>query len=454
MSKIPCEVIRDLFPSYIDGLTSDVTNGVIDGHLAGCSDCRGILESMKEPAREEHTMSENEKKEIDFLKKNKKRNRRVLIASIAAALVLAVVVAGLKFFAADSEMASSNIAAKVKVDGSHLVIDGDIMDSIHGIKEVKFEEEDGVVNVRARAILRGIGKFHEEYDASESIKQVWLNGKVLWDDGSDISSYVSAVYSTRHDYMGDISANNRTAAALGMIEYLGEWTNELETSQQPYRWRIILSEPVESDRQMFIEHYMEAYAYILLGVIGNLDEVEYVYTAGGEQLSKVVTVSDASAYFAGDIKTCGSSPKALSRLIFSTGVNAAFPSVPDGASVVFVNGDEIVLKVVNDTDGSIYSVSYSVYKDDMLCSTHSAQNADNSPISAGHSLMIDILPEDAGGALEDGEQLYVSLDFCPSEDDMVELPSRIDISTDADEPHVIYITGSEKDGYTVNVIGQ
>ena len=30
MSKIPCEIIRDLLPSYIDGLTSDVTNKEIE----------------------------------------------------------------------------------------------------------------------------------------------------------------------------------------------------------------------------------------------------------------------------------------------------------------------------------------------------------------------------------------------------------------------------------------
>ena len=34
MNKIPCEVIQDLMPSYIDGLTSPVTSRVVDGQEA------------------------------------------------------------------------------------------------------------------------------------------------------------------------------------------------------------------------------------------------------------------------------------------------------------------------------------------------------------------------------------------------------------------------------------
>ena len=65
MNKIPCEVIRDLFPSYIDELTSKVTNDIIEEHNKNCPECAKILESMKEPHIEANTI-ENEKKEIDL----------------------------------------------------------------------------------------------------------------------------------------------------------------------------------------------------------------------------------------------------------------------------------------------------------------------------------------------------------------------------------------------------
>ena len=40
MNKIPCEVIQDLMPSYIDGLTSPVTSRVVEEHVEGCEKCR------------------------------------------------------------------------------------------------------------------------------------------------------------------------------------------------------------------------------------------------------------------------------------------------------------------------------------------------------------------------------------------------------------------------------
>ena len=43
MSKIPCEIIQDLLPSYIDELTSDVTNREVEAHMEECEQCRNIF---------------------------------------------------------------------------------------------------------------------------------------------------------------------------------------------------------------------------------------------------------------------------------------------------------------------------------------------------------------------------------------------------------------------------
>lgn len=42
-----CEIIQDLLPSYIDGLTSEVSNQEIEVHLKECTECRKYLEEMK-----------------------------------------------------------------------------------------------------------------------------------------------------------------------------------------------------------------------------------------------------------------------------------------------------------------------------------------------------------------------------------------------------------------------
>ena len=76
--KLRCEIVQDLLPSYVDGLTSDETNEVVKDHLADCVSCRDMYERMKadETSAEENSeVMEKEKKEINFLKKIKQKHR-------------------------------------------------------------------------------------------------------------------------------------------------------------------------------------------------------------------------------------------------------------------------------------------------------------------------------------------------------------------------------------------
>lgn len=71
MSNLPCEVVKDLFPSYIDELTSEVTNNLVKEHTTECEECRQALESMKNPEAE--PKEKVQQKEIDYLKKTRKK---------------------------------------------------------------------------------------------------------------------------------------------------------------------------------------------------------------------------------------------------------------------------------------------------------------------------------------------------------------------------------------------
>ena len=50
MTKLSCEVIRDLLPLYVEGLASDESNALVEEHLAGCAACRDELEAMRADA--------------------------------------------------------------------------------------------------------------------------------------------------------------------------------------------------------------------------------------------------------------------------------------------------------------------------------------------------------------------------------------------------------------------
>jgi hypothetical protein len=83
-----CEIIRDLLPSYVDGLTSEVSNEAVEEHLAQCEDCRAYCEKMRQ---EEPKTLEKLGEEIDyFIRVREQTVRKVLIAVTVTAVVFSL----------------------------------------------------------------------------------------------------------------------------------------------------------------------------------------------------------------------------------------------------------------------------------------------------------------------------------------------------------------------------
>ena len=38
-NDLSCAVVRDLLPSFVEGLTSEETNRAVESHLSACPDC-------------------------------------------------------------------------------------------------------------------------------------------------------------------------------------------------------------------------------------------------------------------------------------------------------------------------------------------------------------------------------------------------------------------------------
>lgn len=83
-----CEIIRDLLPSYVDGLTSAESNEAIENHLEYCPECQVYLESMKKEITGERGVLE---KDIDpFIRIKRETARKVVIAVILTAIISAL----------------------------------------------------------------------------------------------------------------------------------------------------------------------------------------------------------------------------------------------------------------------------------------------------------------------------------------------------------------------------
>jgi len=44
-----CDILRDLLPLYHDDACSEASRAAVDEHIAGCEDCRALLEAMEQP---------------------------------------------------------------------------------------------------------------------------------------------------------------------------------------------------------------------------------------------------------------------------------------------------------------------------------------------------------------------------------------------------------------------
>lgn len=83
-----CEIIRDLLPSYIDGLTSDESNRAVEEHLYGCEECQELLDQMKQDIRDPQQIEVNKKKIKPFKKVKKMVWKAVLATVIACTLIM------------------------------------------------------------------------------------------------------------------------------------------------------------------------------------------------------------------------------------------------------------------------------------------------------------------------------------------------------------------------------
>lgn len=319
--KLPCELIRDLFPSYIDGLTSDVTNGAVEEHVAECENCKTILEAMREPSAE--PMDSCDKKEIDFLKKTRSKMQKAIFGTVLISLLVIVSVLLARMYFVGSYVYGDSVSCQLSVDGNHLAISGMTVDTKFGVSSIEYKEADGEITISFKAVRKSPfhkREFQSEYTASEEISQVYLGERIIWSQGENISPVTSAVYNSRHPYVGDMPANGRTVTAMNLVNYLGNFKNQLQTSEEPYGWTMILEKWILSSQEDEMVQKMKSYSYVLLAVIDNLGSVTFEYTVDGQVKTVTVDIEEASEAAGQNIKICGQDVLLLQELMEKYGL--------------------------------------------------------------------------------------------------------------------------------------
>ncbi len=320
MNTVPCEVIRDLLPMYVEGLTSEETNKYIEEHLEQCEDCAAALRSMKDDVLKADNV--NSDIEIDFLKKNRKKNRRIVWGSLLAALCLAITVFAIRTFVVGTRL-HGNIACDADVTDNQVILSGTVIDSLHGISRISFREENGEVYAETYYVIASSlhsGEFRETYTAKEAVRRVYVDGDLIWADGIQMRPMASKLFMSQHLYCGSQVDNARTASALNIAMMLGPHTNELITSEEPYTWRVIIENELPASYKEYIDEDLKNCGTAMIACIENLGAVEFEYEMNGEKSIVHISESDASDLLGFNVKSCYGDPIKTQDMVLQLGL--------------------------------------------------------------------------------------------------------------------------------------
>lgn len=421
---LPCEIVEDLLPSYIDELTNETSRESVKGHLETCDKCRKMYDVMT--GKEMVSPDEEEKAEIDFLKKSRKVSRKRIITAVISTLTVIVLILGYGKFIAGKTCDPSMIDYELYVDKEFVNISGNIIDKSQGVQTVEYTIVDGTLNIDIKTTGASFiykNTFESSQGLDEPVKEVTINGSVIaWADGTYISPKVSELFLARNPYAGDMSGNNKLTEALEIPQLLGAFTHELQTDKEPYGWKMIAESDFDKGEAQVIEERFKSYAVILLTCVDNLGYVELDYTCEHKARTFRMTLEDANEFAescldkdkAVNIKEYGKTAAGLQKLIELLPIrDYRFTSSNYG---LYIGGD-IMIHLYNETDSEIYAIGWNHYVNGESRSGGGTSLADGSPLEKGDAGMLAVPSEND---IEDVDEDEISFGFTVSDKDGIE----------------------------------
>ena len=329
-NDLSCGVVKDLLPGYIENLMSEETNRAVEAHLAECDSCRAVLAAMR-GGDGAIIPDAAEEKEIDYLKKLHRAEKKRLLAGVLAVALLLCAGFWFKIYRYGSNVDASAVhVVNITREDGGFSIGGNLKDKSLGVTHAALQiVDDGVAEFRLRAAKKN-GMDNDflvgwESDVYENVREIRMGERILWYEGLQIDEIVSDVYNARHAYIGDAPANGALASALRISDTFGAFTMEVVTDEEPYGWRICLHHPVSHRGKTIATDYpesllqMRGFAVVMIACVDNLDWVEFEYVMDGKEGVFRMDEAEASETIAsgpsGSIKDCSIKPSALQALM-------------------------------------------------------------------------------------------------------------------------------------------
>ena len=360
--ELPCAIVEDLLPAYVEGLTSAETTAAVEAHLASCPACaakRAAMGAEEGPSPEEAAETA---REVDYLKAVRRRSRRRVAAAILCTVLVLLLGFAAKIFVIGEPLGPTGVTVAAQREDDVLRVKVSSAVSGNAFWDWAVENQDGVVVITARSVL--VSPLFSDGGGTvevplEGVTEVWLGqagtGRMIWQEDTGISADAWALYQAQTPYVGNNSAVGRVLAAVDTWygPPIVDYTISLQTSAEPYGLTIHFDDVTAHilGAGKSIDDRMYAVAPALLALIGNLGQVQWTYAApDGTAVTRSVTLEevdaalpdwiaaydlDAGADWAApeSVKDYAASPAALQRLLELADFGFYTVTVEDGTNV-------------------------------------------------------------------------------------------------------------------------
>lgn len=297
MSELKCEIVRDLLPLYVDGLTSVETSAEIEEHLKSCEKCRKILNEMSKalvPVKVE------QKEEIDYLKKVKKRNHKKIVTAVLAAVLVLIGLLGIKIFIWGGPIDQYTLAWSCVEEDNVLSIEAYSTYSAQSYCGWQWDSREGnkgkIIEISGRQVTSSFlsDGYYQDNVPLEGVERVYLCGMLIWQDGMIIDREVGELWESKTPYLGSPTGIGMVAEELRIGEQCGNYTSELNTSAEPYGWKFNFIEALKDDwSEEELNRRMMKNSYFLIALIDNLSAVRWSYVdTNGDEKEQMITVEE------------------------------------------------------------------------------------------------------------------------------------------------------------------
>ena len=298
-TELTCAIVRDLLPSYVEGLTSLETNAAVAAHLSSCPDCSALRDRLAEAGRVPAPPGEN--RQVDYLKKVKRKSWKRAAAAVVCTLIAAAAGLALKLFVIGTPAQEQELTVTQcqETDGV-LSLSLSTPLSASAYWDWQTEREGDTVQISARSVLvsplfsEGGGHLDISLDG---VREIDLCGRVIWQDGVSIDRQTWELCNLKTPYVGNAPAVGRIAQALDLQGMSGNtYTVQMHTSSRPYRWTANFSGQYDAVAEQALNRDMLWAGFQLLALVENLDEVSWTYTGpDGASQTRVLTAEDAGS---------------------------------------------------------------------------------------------------------------------------------------------------------------